>query len=596
MCGIAGFMGRDGTAPLDADVLDRLIAALEHRGPDGSGRYQNGSVAMIQTRLAIIDLETGDQPLFAGDGPGDGPALVANGEIYNHVEVRKHWGADRFKTGSDCEVPLVLFSEHGERFADRLRGMYAIALHDPANGRLYLSRDPFGIKPLYIAETADGLAFASEAQALIKAGLVDARVRDGADVEVLQAQFFSGPDSVFQGISRVAPGETLICENGRVVDRIQRTSLPPGGPRSETGPEAIAWLDALMRETVDLHQRSDVPYGMFLSGGIDSAAVLAMMSRLNVRPVQAFTAGFEGGTVADETEAASRLCAATGAEHDIVSVGAADFWADLPFIAKAMDDPVCDYAVVPTWSLARAARAAGLKVVLTGEGGDELFAGYGRYRRAKRWRMFGGRPMRDSGALDGLGLLKNESRTWRDGIAADEKRAAAMPGRNRLQSLQATDIAGWLPYDLLTKLDRCLMAHGVEGRVPFIDSAMADFAFRLPDRLKVRGNLGKWVLRAWLETTLPQADPWAKKQGFTVPVAVWIAEKGAALGALVAQDEGIRAICEPAVVARVFDDAGRDSRAGHAAWSLLFLALWRKVHLEGVAPVADVVSTLSTRS
>jgi asparagine synthase (glutamine-hydrolysing) len=591
MCGIAGVMVRTGAAAPDAAVLDRLTRALAHRGPDGDGRYVHDAVAMVQTRLAIIDLETGDQPLFAGEGPGDGPALVANGEIYNHVELRRHLGPDRFKTGSDCETALALFADHGERFAERLRGMYAIALHDPAAGRLYLARDPFGIKPLYVAETDTGLAFASEPQALIAAGLADGRVRDGALAEVLQTQFLSGPGSVFAGIERVAPGETLVCEDGRIVARLRRRALPDGGPRAETGPEAVAWLDALMRETVDLHQRSDVPYGMFLSGGVDSAAVLAMMARLNVRPVQAFTAGFDAPDAADERARAERVAAAAGAEHTCITVGADDFWRDLPAIARALDEPVCDYAVVPTWALARAARAADLKVVLTGEGGDELFAGYGRYRRARRWRLFGGRAMRETGALDGLGLLKREDRAWRRGFEADD-RAAAEPGRTRLQQAQAVDIAGWLPYDLLTKLDRCLMAHGVEGRVPFVDAAVADFAFRLPDRLKVRGRAGKWALRAWLEAALPEADPWARKQGFTVPVGAWIGEQGERLGPLVARDAAVSDLCRADAVRRVFAEAGRDRRAGHAAWSLLFLALWRKAHVDGAPAGGGVFETL----
>ena len=201
--------------------------------------------------------------------------------------------------------------------------------------------------------------------------------------------------------------------------------------------------------------------------------------------------------------------------------------------------------------------------------------------------------MRETGALDGLGVLKNENRTWRKKIEDDERAAAADGARNRLQTLQATDIAGWLPYDLLGKLDRCLMAHGVEGRVPFIDPAVADFAFRLPDRLKVRNGLGKWALRAWLETALPESQPWAKKQGFTVPVAAWIGEKGTQLAPLVAADESIAALCDASAINRVFDDAARDRRAGHAAWALLFLALWRKVHVEGAAPVGDVLETLS---
>ncbi|MHC8508517.1 MAG: asparagine synthase (glutamine-hydrolyzing) [Rhodospirillales bacterium] len=602
MCGIAGIMLREGARGLregarglPADTLDKLTAALAHRGPDGQGRYVHGAVAMTQTRLAIVDLETGDQPLFAGAGAGDGPALIANGEIYNNPEIRARIGQSHFKTRSDCEAPLALFAEHGARFAERLRGMYAIALHAPASGgtaeRLYLARDPFGIKPLYTAETAYGLAFASEPQALIAAGLIEPHLREGAGEEVLQAQFISGAETAFQGVTRVAPGETLVCEGGRVIERLRRPALPPGGPRRESGAAAAGRLEQLMYETVEIHQRADAPYGMFLSGGIDSAAVLAAMARLNERPVRAFTAGFEGGGGRDETELAARLCAATGAEHEIVTVGADDMRRDLPAVARAMDDPAADYAALPVFALARRAREAGLKVVLTGEGGDEMFAGYGRYRRAVRRRIFGGREMRASGALDGLGLLRDPSRAWRRGIEADMA-AADTPGRSALQRVQAADTAGWLPNDLLLKLDRCLMAHGVEGRVPFVDPVMADFAFRLPDKEKIGGKMGKRRLRAWLETALPEAQPWARKQGFTPPVGAWIGEDGARLGALVAAHGGVQEICEPSAVRRVFENAGRDAKAGRAAWAVLFWALWRRAHIEGAPPGGDIYETL----
>ena len=271
MCGIAGLMTRDGSAP-DGAVLDRLSAALAHRGPDGEGRYVNGGVGLMHRRLAIIDLETGDQPL----GESGGGVLVANAEIYNYVELRGTLGDAPFATASDCEPPLHLYRRDGAAFAGELRGMYAIALHDPASGRLVLARDPFGIKPLYYAQAGWGFAFASEPQALIAAGLVAPRLNPRAREELLELRFTTGADTIFDGIERVLPGETLVVAGGRVVERRRREALPAGGDPAAGEDDVLSRLDAALRDSVTLHRRSDVPYGMFLSGGVDSATVLAL--------------------------------------------------------------------------------------------------------------------------------------------------------------------------------------------------------------------------------------------------------------------------------------------------------------------------------
>ena len=594
MCGIAGLMTLAGRRP-DGAVLDRLAAALLHRGPDGQGRYVEADVGLAHTRLAIIDLKTGDQPLYAEGKAGGRLALVANGEIYNYVELNAALRDFAPATASDCEPILHLYRREGIGFARRLRGMYALALHDPASGRLILARDPFGIKPLYYAESEAGLAFASEPQALIRAGLVAAAIRPPARDELLQLQFTTGAETVFRGIRRVLPGETLVVERGVVVARHRIEALPEGGPRHRSVDEALYALDEVLMDSVSIHQRSDVPYGMFLSGGVDSTVLLAMMKRLNDRPVQAFTAGFPGTDAADERAQARAAALAVGAEHHEIEVGAEDFWNLLPAIAAVMDDPAADYAILPTYMLARTVRQAGLKVVLTGEGGDELFAGYGRYRQAVRPRLLGGRPMRRKGAFSGLGVLR-ESATpmgWRDGIVAAET-AATRPGRTGLQVNQGIDCADWLPHDLLLKLDRCLMAFGVEGRVPFLDPAVADVAFLLPDRLKLRHGFGKWLLRRWLETGLPVARPFARKQGFTVPVGQWIASRRAQLGPLVAAQAGIREACRPGAVERLFDGFGHKHE--QAAWRLLFYAVWHRVHLEGMSPEGDVFDFLARRS
>ena len=593
MCGIAGIMTTDGR-PCEDEVLSRLSAALAHRGPDGQGRHVSGGVGMIQTRLAIIDLETGGQPIYANgeDAPGRA-VLVANAEIYNYVELRAQMTDTEFRTQSDCEPALHLYLRHGLDFARHLRGMYAIAIHDPGRGRLVLARDPFGIKPLYYAETRAGFAFASEPRALLEAEVVGRGLDSRARSEVLQLQFTCGRETAFEGISRVAPGETIVVEAGRIASRARLDCLPTGGPEGWSEAEATRLLNDALIDSVAIHQRSDVPYGMFLSGGVDSSAVLALMRELNVEPVRAFTAGFGGLGVHDERDHARAVAMAAGAQFRAVEFNESDFWDLLPAIARAMDDPAADYAVLPTYKLAALAREEGLKVILTGEGGDELFAGYGRYRRARRWRLLGGRPMRRDGALDGLGILAGGGPDWRAGYARTEA-DAERPGRTALQTAQAVDCSDWLPNDLLGKLDRCLMAHGVEGRPPFLDSRVAEVAYRLPDRLKVRGGVGKFLLRQWLRDRLPEARPFAPKRGFTVPVGAWMAGRGRELGPLVAAEPGVAEACRPGAVDSLFASLdGRHGKKSRAAWILLFFALWHRTHILGRESGGGVFETLA---
>ena len=550
MCGIAGLAMSPGSPPPSPAVLAALAAALAHRGPDGTGQAAVGRIALVQTRLAIVDVAGGDQPLYAGPA-----ALVANGEIYNDPTLRAAMPATRFATGSDCEPPLHLWLRDGPAYAAHLRGMFAIAIHERAQRSVTLTRDPFGIKPLYVAPITGGLAFASEPQALLAAGLVQRTLRLAAREELLQMQFTSGADTIFAGIQRVLPGETLQVADGHILDRLRTPALPEGGPESITEAAALARLDQALMESVALHQRSDVPYGMFLSGGVDSAAVLACMARLNAAPVLAYTAGFDAPGAADEREHAAAVARAAGARHETLQISEAEVWRHLPEIVAAMDDPAADYAIIPTWFLARRARQD-VKVVLCGEGGDEVFAGYGRYRSAMRPWWQGGRVMRSRGTFDKLDVLRARPPGWRDGLAAAEA-AAALPGRTRLQVAQATDIADWLPHDLLLKLDRCLMAHGVEGRTPLLDPAVAAAAYRLPDGMKVRDGRGKWLLR-WLSQAMPAARPFAPKQGFTVPVGAWIGAQGARLGPLVAAQPGVAEVADPGRVAALFRAAGED--------------------------------------
>jgi asparagine synthase (glutamine-hydrolysing) len=587
MCGIAGMILAPGAPPPSPLVLSQLIDTLSHRGPDGTGHHVVGRVALLHNRLAIIDLVTGDQPLFAGPA-----TLVCNGEIYNYRELRVAMHGVNFVTNSDCEPPLHLWLRDGPNYADELRGMYAIAIHERVARTVTLTRDPFGIKPLYTAQIDGGLAFASEPQALLEAGLVKRIVRPAAREELLQLQFTTGSETIFEGIRRLLPGETLTCADGHVLDRQRISHVPEGGPETIDEDAALARLDRALEESVDLHQRSDVPYGMFLSGGIDSSTLLALMARLNSQPVLAFTAGWDVTSEADERQQAAAVAKALGAKHETIEISEAMVWQHLPEIVACMDDPAADYAIIPTWFLARRARQD-VKVVLSGEGGDEIFAGYGRYRSAMRPWWLGGRAMYARGSFDRVDVLRTRPTGWRDGIAAAEA-GAADSGRSRLASAQAIDMTDWLPHDLLLKLDRCLMAHAVEGRTPFLDRGVAAAAFRLPDALKLRQGMGKWLLRKWLEKHLPMAKPFAPKQGFSVPIGEWIKAKGTRLGPLVAAQPGVAEIADPQKVIALFSDIRR-WRHGFAAWKLLFYALWHRRHIQGLLPAGDVFETLTTR-
>lgn len=587
MCGIAGIVRFDG-APPDEVALANMASALTHRGPDGAGGLRRGGTGMVHTRLSIIDLETGQQPIG-----GRAAAIIANAEIYNFVEIREELSDAKFKTRSDCEPALHLYARNGAGFARGLRGMYGIAIADTHNDRVILSRDPFGIKPLYYAETDDSVVFASEPQAIFRANLVKPVANTAKRDELLQLQFTTGRDTIYQGVKRVLPGETIVLAGGSIRYRLRQAALSTEAPIPWSESEALGRLHEAFVDSVEVHQRSDVPYGMFLSGGVDSSAVLACMARLNERPVQAFTAGFDAGGVADEREHAEFVARAAGADFRPVEFGESDFWSLLPEIVGVFDDPVADYAVLPTYKLGAAAKEHGLKVILSGEGGDEMFAGYGRYRRMMRSRLFGGREMRESGIFDGLGILHNDTKEWRAGIEAAEKRES-YGTRTRLQTAQAIDCADWLPNDLLLKLDRCLMAHGVEGRTPFLDPEVAGVALHLPDNLKIRKGMGKWLLRRWLDDHLPAAKPFEKKRGFTVPVGHWIGQRGAQLGELVAAQASIAEIAKPDAVKQLFRDLEGNAKrgAGQAAWVLLYYALWHRHHIEGRAPVGDIMACL----
>ncbi len=583
MCGIAGIIMRNGAA-VERAVLDRLAAALHHRGPDSRGLHLDGSVALVDTRLAIVDVAGGRQPLF---GPR-GAALVANGEIYNAPELRQALGG-AFATLSDCEPAVHLYEREGADYAARLRGMYAIAIHDPASGRVLLSRDSFGIKPLYYVETEQLFAFASEPQALFAAGLATPILRDGATAELMQLKHVTGRETIFAGVERVEPGETLVLQHGRIVDRRRIPTVPPRAPAPTRLAPAVAQFDAVMADSVAVHLRTDVPYGLFFSGGVDSTILLHLMRRLSATPVRALTIGYEGRDPADESFGALKAAKALGADCTRVEMGAEDFWRFAPRVAAAVDDPTADPAVLPTYVLGQAARAAGLKVVLSGEGADELFGGYARYRRATL-PIIGGRNSGKSGVFDSIHRLRDAFGGWSAGFDAI---AEGAPGRTRLDRLQALDCEERLPNSLLVKLDRCLMANSVEGRTPFLDREVAGFAAALPDRLRADPRHGKVLLRHWLAAHAPETRPFARKRGFNPPVGRWMHDRRDVLAPRVAAEPGVAAFADRATVTQVFEAA---REAPQPAWSLLYYALWHATHIVGRSADGDVAEVLEPSS
>jgi len=565
MCGIAGVIGA-----ADEGAARALIAPLVHRGPDGVRVEAVGDAALAHARLSIIDLEHGWQPLHAA-----GSTVVGNGEIYNYLELIEEFGLrDKLATGSDFEPLLHLYALEGEKAFDRLRGMYAFCLAG-FDGRTWLVRDPFGIKPLYWREAGGGkIVFASELRSLAPARPKPDPARVG---QLLALNYTLDPGvgqpaaSIVEGVGRLQPSSRLLISKDGVEQHYARPPLPAVAPiRGEA--DALERLDQALTDSVAVHQRSDVPYGLFLSGGIDSSAIATVMARLASRPVTAFTCGFDAPGARDERAAAEKVARGLGLDWRETTFGEADFWRIAPLVAAALDDPTTDYATLPTYKLAEAAKGT-LTVVLSGEGGDELFAGYGRYRRGLRPWWAGGRaaePQVDAPFLkDG-------------GQAALARWRAFQPPMRRtspLTRMQLSDIFTWLPNDLLIKLDRCLMAHGIEGRTPFLDPAVAALALALPDRAKVRDGFGKWILRKWLERHCPAADPWAKKKGFTVPVADWIAPRAADLGPRVAAVQGVAEACDVEAVRAAF----ADEQGAAYRWRLLFYALWWTIHVGGAS-------------
>jgi len=561
MCGIAGIIG-------EATGAQALIDAIAHRGPNGIRVEESAAYSLAHARLSIIDLEGGWQPLHAA-----GSTIIGNGEIYNYVELTEEFQlTPKLNTGSDFEPLLHIYAQEGEAAFDRLRGMYAFCLIG-SDGRTWLVRDPFGIKPLYIHARNGAVAFSSEPRSFGQA-----QVKPAISNQVAALHYTLENETAWPGVIRLEPGEIIEIVDGKPKrHRVRQWNSDAIIPAA--GSSDIGLLDGILEDSVRVHQRSDVPYGLFLSGGIDSTVIATVMARLNTRPVVAYTCGFDLADASDERAQAERVARALNLDWNNVSFGEEDFWSIVPQVAWAMDDPVADYACLPTYKLAQQAKSR-LTVVLTGEGGDELFGGYSRYRRAQRPTWLGGR----------VAEPQTDAILGPDALNAWRKHAKRPSGLTTLQQAQYADIVTWLPNDLLLKLDRMLMAHGLEGRTPFLDPQVAAFAFHLPDNLKTHGKFGKYILRAWLEKNCPAAEPWAKKKGFTVPVASWIAPRAAELAQTLPNVEAVRAAASADTIRAIF------TNEDHAAlrYPMLFLGLWGRIHTEGASPEAALKSLLKS--
>ncbi len=632
MCGIAGIVAADR---LHADERVRLIAmrdVLTHRGPDESGVFHDGFAGLAHRRLSIVDLATGQQPLANED---ETVWVVYNGEIYNHADVRPELEAagHRYRTRSDTETIVHAYEEWGDRCVERFRGMFAFAIWDAPRRRLLLARDRLGIKPLYWTLVDNRLLFGSEIKAILESGLVRREANERAIPELLSTRYLSGAETLFRGIFRLLPGHVLVFEDGRVTAR-SWWDVPAGQPNPEaerwSDREAVARFRALLEESVRLRLMADVPLGMFLSGGLDSSAIAALMARMIDRPLQTFSVAFRRRAYS-ELDFARQVARAIGADAHEIVIDDEDFFGALPRLIWHEDEPIAHPSSVPLHFVSRLARDH-VKVVLTGEGSDELLAGYGKYPRALvNWRA-GGAWQAVPGAvrrwiagsivprLPGragryarrsfLAMPRTPEAMFFDNFAAiGLRRQSALlaprlttfatpdraygPSRSyfdlpngrsaTLDRLLYVDLKTYL-VELLMKQDQMSMAASIESRVPFLDHELVEFAATLPPRMKLRGFTTKWILREAVRAILPPEILTRRKMGFPVPFAVWMRGRwaGAARDVLLDRRSRQRGLINPSLVSQLIDDhaAGR-TEGGDALWSLLNLELWYRTYIDG---------------
>ncbi len=556
MCGICGFVSLKGIAEESGPVLEAMMQVMTHRGPDDYGFYHDSYAGLGFRRLSIIDLKAGRQPFASEDGRY---RAVVNGAIYNFQALRRELQArgHLFRTQTDGEVIVHLYEDLGENCVKKLRGMFTLAIWDTLEKKLFLARDRFGIKPLYYTLLGDMLIFASEAKSLLQHPSVEAKLNQAALPHYLTFQYFPDPETAFAGIYRLRPAHHLTFDrNGLSIKKYWHLKFRPD--QSKDLSYYVDMTDHLLQEAVRLHMTSDVPRGAFLSSGIDSSTIVALLNRFE--DVSTYSVGCAGGKY-DELPPARETAAFLGTRHEERRISAGEYWEQLPKITWYQDEPVADPAAVALYFAARLA-AGEVKVVLSGEGADEVFGGYDIYREpaavAPLQRLPG--PLKQ--------LLRSASRILPEGLKGknylrrattsleqryfgnafifteDEKRALLnreiygqgwepptavtapyykqsirYDGTTRMQHL---DFFTWLPGDILAKADRMTMAHSLELRMPYLDHVLFEFAATIPPQFKIRKGMTKYVLRQAAARHLPDEIVRRPKLGFPVPIALWI--------------------------------------------------------------------------
>ena len=631
MCGIAGIVAIEG---LDQDAPRRAVAmrdVLTHRGPDEAGLRCDPRAVLAHRRLSIVDLRSGQQPLANED---ETVWVVFNGEIYNHAEVRRDLERDghRYRTKSDTETIVHAYEQWGEACVDRFRGMFAFALWDSANRRLLLVRDRLGIKPLYWALAGNTLIFGSEIKALLASSLIEPQVNDDALPEALGTRYVSGTGTLFRGIQKLLPGHLLVFQTGGIRVR-QYWDVPVDRPKPEPHDfdprDVVADFRTLLQESVRLRLMSDVPLGMFLSGGIDSSAIAALMAPMIGRPLQTFSVAFHDRAF-NELEYAREVARAINADAHEIVINDRDFFGALPRLVWHEDEPIAHPSSVPLYFVSALARRH-VTVVLTGEGSDEILAGYGKYPRiAWNWRAgtvyermlplairravsagVAGLPGRAGryAKRSFLGMDRTAEAMCFDNFAsirledqqrllAPHRRSAAgasraygpsvayfdYPGSHStlLDRMLYADVKTYL-VELLMKQDQMSMAASIESRVPFLDHKLVEFVARLPDEWKLAGWTGKRLLREAMKGLVPESVLHRRKLGFPVPFAGWTREawNGVAREVLLDRRSRERGVLDPTAVDRLLRDH-REGRVegGDRIWTLLNLELWYRTFID----------------
>jgi asparagine synthase (glutamine-hydrolysing) len=628
MCGIAGIVNfRSQKAP-DRPLLKRMTDAISHRGPDGEGVYFSGPVALGHRRLSIIDLHTGDQPMCNEDRT---IWTVFNGEIYNFKELRTDLEAKGhiFRSQTDTEVIVHLYEEHGAECISRLRGMFAIALWDERNQCLLLARDRVGIKPLYIYEDADGIRFASEMKALVADGDLPREVNPEAIDRFLTYYYLPGNITLLKGIRKLLPGHYLVVLGQTITEKEYWDFSFERKLQGRDFETAVDELRHLVGKSVREHMISDVPVGVLLSGGVDSTGVLRYAAEHSNAPLNTFTVGFAGQSFADERPYARMASEQFGTIHHEVSVTSQDFLGFLPKYVWHMEEPVCEPPAISLYFLSMAARTHSVKVLLSGEGGDEAFAGYPKYRNLvwleklkkylgpgrgllplalQAYEAASGRDVghykasaRDSLSDSYFGLtstpanpfnrLKQElyKADFANSLGGNSSHGPTkalfnrLNGEATLDKLLYVDSKSWLPDDLLIKADKMTMAASVELRVPLLDHQVLEFAASLPSNFKIHGRATKRILRTALENSVPKAILARKKMGFPLPYDAWLRNdlKGFVNDTLRAENASVATYFEKPALRKVLDTfAEKEGKRQQAmdysreVFSLLVLELW----------------------